>query len=141
MLMGARGERHAPDPSLTIIGMCISFIIMAIMTIRTSVAFDSATTSRWQRLAKRWGVSKSEALRRALEAAENPAGASGEPDFASMSLVEILDWFRDHPQPPISGGWGEDPHAELRAMRERDAEIEEERERAQASRTSSESAV
>ena len=37
---------------------------MAIMTIRTSVAFDPATVARWEKLSKRWGVSKSEALRR-----------------------------------------------------------------------------
>ncbi len=111
------------------------------MTIRTSVAFDPATVSRWQRLAQRWGVSKSEALRRALEAAEKQAGASSEPDFDSMSPVEILDWLRDHPRPPVPGGWGEDPHAELRAMRERDEEIEEERERARAARNPSRSAA
>jgi len=46
---------------------------MATMTIRTSVAFDPATVARWERLSKRWGVSKSEALRRALEAAETQA--------------------------------------------------------------------
>ena len=114
---------------------------MATMTIRTSVAFDPATVSRWQRLAKRWGVSKSEALRRALEAAENQATLGGEPDFDSMSPVEILDWLRDHPQPPVAGGWGDDPHAELRAMRERDAEMEEERERSRAAQKPSPSAV
>jgi len=43
---------------------------MATMTIRTTVAFDPATVARWERLTKRWGVSKSEALRRALERAE-----------------------------------------------------------------------
>lgn len=46
---------------------------MATMTIRTTVAFDPATVARWERLTKRWGVSKSEALRRALEVAEMPA--------------------------------------------------------------------
>lgn len=108
---------------------------MAIMTIRTSVAFDPVTVSRWERLAKRWKVSKSEALRRALEMAEAQSPAFDEPEFDSMSPKEILDWLRDHPQPPIPGGWGEDPHAELRSMREADAAIEEERERHRATHT------
>jgi len=114
---------------------------MAIMTIRTSVAFDPATVSRWQRLAKRWGVSKSEALRRALEAAENQATPGGGPDFDAMSPVGVLDWLRDHPQPPVVGGWGDDPHSELRAMRERDVKMEEERERSLAAQKPSPTGV
>lgn len=106
---------------------------MATMTIRTTVAFDPATVARWERLAKRWGVSKSEALRRALEAAaENEPNAppmTEEPDFSRMTPLEIMDWLRDHPSPPVPGGWGADPHRELREMREADALIEEERER------------
>ncbi len=111
---------------------------MAIMTIRTTVAFDPVTVSRWERLAKRWGVSKSEALRRALETAESSATpASLNPDFSLMSPLEIMDWLRDHPQPSVPGGWGDDPQAELREMRQRDAEIEEERERSRVSPTPS----
>ena len=99
------------------------------MTIRTTVAFDPATVARWERLTKRWGVSKSEALRRALEAAEAGGGESDPetPDFASMTPVEIMDWLRDHPMGPP--GWGEAYQKELREARDRDAEIEEERER------------
>ena len=104
---------------------------MATMTIRTTVAFDPATAARWERLAKRWGISKSETLRRALELSENtqPANASTTPDFSGMTPLQILDWLRQHPSPPVPGGWGDDPHRELREMRERDAEIEDERER------------
>jgi hypothetical protein len=111
--------------------MRILFSIMATMTIRTTVAFDPATVARWERLSKRWGVSKSEALRRALEAAEekDPARAMSsaeKPDFSKMSPIQIMDWLRDHPQVPP--GWGNAFRAELKAARQRDAEIEEERE-------------
>ncbi len=103
---------------------------MATMTIRTTVAFDPATVARWERLTKRWGVSKSEALRRALEAAEEkePARAvssAEKPDFSNMSPIQIMDWLRDHPQVPP--GWGNAFRAELKAARQRDAEIEAER--------------
>lgn len=111
---------------------------MAAMTIRTTVAFDPATVARWERLTKRWGVSKSEALRRALEAADagGPEGDPETPDFESMTPGEIMDWLRDHPMGPP--GWGEAFQKELREARDRDAEIEEEREqqrKAQAANT------
>jgi hypothetical protein len=99
---------------------------MDTMTIRTTVAFDPATAARLERLAKRWGVSKSETLRRALESAEKTSAASGVPDFKGMKPLEILDWLRDNPQRPA--GWGEDFRRILREARERDAIIEEERE-------------
>lgn len=103
---------------------------MATMTIRTTVAFDPASVARLERLASRWGVSKSETLRRALEDAEKAAAGDtgGEPDFQEMSPRQILEWIETNPLPPIPGGWGDDPHREIREMRERDALIEEERE-------------
>jgi hypothetical protein len=103
---------------------------MATMTIRTSVAFDPATAARLERLAKRWAVSKSETLRRALEKAEREAADEGAdtPDFTGMTPLQILDWLARNPSPKIPGGWGDDPHQELREMRELDAKIEEERE-------------
>ncbi len=105
---------------------------MATMTIRTTVAFDPATAARLERLARRWGVSKSEALRRALETVEMDSGGSrmGTPDFTQMTPLQIMDWLAANPQAPIPGAWGDDPHRELREMREHDAGIEEERERA-----------
>ena len=108
---------------------------MATMTIRTTVAFDPATAARLERLAKRWGISKSETMRRALEAAEaaenaGPSTAEIIPDFSAMTRRQLMDWLADNPQPPIPGGWGHDSQRELREMRERDAEIEDERERA-----------
>jgi hypothetical protein len=101
---------------------------MATMSVRTTVAFDPATAARLERLAKRWGVSKSETLRRALESAEKTSAASGVPDFKGMKPLEILDWLRENPRPRVPGGWGDNPHEELRQMREQDAMIEEERE-------------
>lgn len=109
---------------------------MATMTVRTTVAFDPATVARWERLAKRWGVSKSEALRRALETAEKtapvlPALAGASPltdeEIARMTPQEAFAWLQMHPQVPP--GWGESYRAELRAFREQDAELEEEKER------------
>jgi hypothetical protein len=79
---------------------------MATMTIRTTVAFDPATVARWERLTRRWGVSKSEALRRALEAAEAPllnrevktvgpsAAIPGQEEIAQMTTAEALAWLR-----------------------------------------------
>jgi predicted transcriptional regulator len=105
------------------------FLIMATMTIRTTVAFNPASAARLERLAMRWGVSKSETLRRALEKAEQEAPDEGiqPPDFSGMAPLEILDWLARNPSPGIPGGWGDDPHQELREMRELDAKIEEER--------------
>ncbi len=69
-------------------------------------------------------------MRRALESAENaqPAPADAPLDFTRMTPLQILGWLREHPSPPVPGGWGDDPHRELREMRELDAKIEEERE-------------
>jgi hypothetical protein len=107
---------------------------MATMTVRTSVAFDPATAVRLERLAKRWGVSKSETLRRALEMVEKDSRASGAEvlDFSQMSALQIMDWLAANPQTPIAGGWGDDPQRELRNMREHDAEIEIRRKRTRA---------
>jgi len=102
---------------------------MATMTIRTTVAFDPATVARWERLTKRWGTSKSETLRRALEAAEKEClspSSEQEPDFTGMSPLQIMDWLAVNPQVPP--GWGEEFRKELRAQREVDAEIEAARE-------------
>jgi len=104
---------------------------MATMTIRTTVAFDPATAARLERLAKRWGVSKSEALRRALEAAEKQtieapdSSDLSDEELARMTPLEIMEWLHAHPQVPP--GWGEEFRRELSAQRELDAEIEEER--------------
>jgi hypothetical protein len=108
---------------------------MASMTIRTTVAFDPATVARWERLARRWGVSKSEALRRALEAAETERPSPlmekdtlTENEISQMSPMEAFEWLSAHPQAPP--GWGQAYRAELAAQRDWDAQIEDERESA-----------
>ena len=103
---------------------------MATMTIRTTVAFDPATAARLERLAKRWGVSKSETLRRALEAAEKsqPISRQPTPEFSEMTPPQILDWLAANP--PIPPGWGKGFRADLREQRESDGRIEELREQA-----------
>lgn len=100
------------------------------MSIRTTVSFDPATVARLERLAKRWGVSKSETLRRALQKAEEAAVApsNGEPDFDQMSPLDAFDWLHGNPQ--FEAGWGSDPVRQLREARQRDVAIEEQRERA-----------
>jgi len=110
-------------------------LIMATMTIRTTVAFDPATVARWERLTKRWGTSKSETLRRALEVADKDISlATAEvPDFTGMTPLQIVDWLTAHPSPKVPGGWGSDSQRELREMRERDAALEEARERGRGS--------
>lgn len=72
---------------------------MATMTVRTRVAFDPATAARLERLAKRWGISKSETLRRALEAAEiaatTPSAGSSQPTLEEITVMthqDALDW-------------------------------------------------
>lgn len=99
---------------------------MAALTVRTTVAFDPVTAARLERLAKRWGVSKSETLRRALELSENAQPAAAAPDFSGMSPLQILDWLAANPQVPP--GWGENHRRELRRMREMDERLERERE-------------
>ena len=106
---------------------------MATMTIRTTVAFDPATVARWERLTQRWGTSKSETLRRALEAAdrEAPPSASDVASFTGMTPQEILQWIEATPLGPA--GSGEQWSAEIRAEREAEAARSEERATAGAS--------
>lgn len=99
------------------------------MTVRTTVAFDPATAARLERLAKRWGISKSETLRRALEAAER--SQARETDFAEeaiarMTPLEAFEWLQKNPILPP--GTGEKWRQELREQRQIDTQIEEERE-------------
>ena len=80
---------------------------MASMTLRTTVAFDPATVARWERLSKLWGVSKSEALRRALAAADQASAPVAPPapgdsrlpsrdQIERMSPRQALECLRTH---------------------------------------------
>jgi hypothetical protein len=98
------------------------------MTIRTTVAFDPATAQRLERLAKRWGLSKSETLRRALEAAERDLAMETRPksDFTKMTPAEALEWLHSHPTHPP--GTGDRWSREIRRQRAADA-VDEQRRR------------
>ena len=71
---------------------------MATMSIRATYAFDVATARRIEDLARRWGVSKSEALRRAVQqAAEAPPAAPATAldalqRVASLERRQATDW-------------------------------------------------
>jgi hypothetical protein len=93
------------------------------MTIRTTVAFDPPTAARLEWLAKRWGISKSETLRRTLRTAElqeleksAPPEESGVPDPETMTPSEILDWLECHPL--LSAEEGEHMRRERRRLRD-----------------------
>lgn len=99
------------------------------MTIRTTVAFDPVTVARWEKLTRRWGTSKSETLRRALEAADKDLASTtelDEPDFSRMTPEEIMNWLEAHPLLPegTGGQW----LAEILAEREAEAVRAAERE-------------
>lgn len=113
---------------------------MATMTIRTTVAFDPATVSRWDRLAKRWGTSKSETLRRALEEAERveskPAmkkGSKREPGFDQMTPLEIFEWMDQHPQ--LTAEEVKQWHSEVEQSKDDYADWSEKQQRAWSSST------
>ena len=97
------------------------------MTIRTTVAFDPATVARWERLTRRWGTTKSETLRRALEAADREvtSASADEAEFSSMTPLEILGWIESNPLVPA--GSGERWSAEVRAEREAESARSEQR--------------
>ena len=70
---------------------------MATMYIRSTFALDETTTRGLARLAEKWGVSKSEALRRAVARAEEQPGPGGEmtPREALLALKR---------KPPLTPG-------------------------------------
>jgi Ribbon-helix-helix protein, copG family len=102
-------------------------ISMAIMTIRTTVAFDPATAQRLERLAKLWGISKSETLRRALEAAEKNLSDDPRSNFSKMTPKEALEWLHTNPVHPP--GTGDQWSKEIRRQRITDASAEQKRQR------------
>jgi hypothetical protein len=58
---------------------------MATMTIRSTYALDTDTVKRLDDLAREWGVSKSEALRRAIREAD-----AGRPATARLDALDRL---------------------------------------------------
>lgn len=59
---------------------------MAAMTIRATYALDEATVRRLESLARHWDVSKSEALRRAIHAAD--AGLPAPSQIAALDSLQ-----------------------------------------------------
>jgi hypothetical protein len=66
---------------------------MASRTIRSTYAFDQDTVKRIKKLAQTWGVSNSEAIRRAVRESE----ANARNPFAGMTQLEILNYMQAHP--------------------------------------------
>jgi len=60
---------------------------MATQTIKTTYALDVDTVRALERMARRWGVSKSEALRRAIRAA---AAQAGEEEGGALKALDRL---------------------------------------------------
>jgi hypothetical protein len=56
------------------------------MTVRSTYALDPETIRRLEEVARRWGVSKSEALRRAIRS----AATSGTPERQKMESLKKL---------------------------------------------------
>jgi len=84
---------------------------MAITTIRSTYALDVETVRALERIAQRWQVSKSEALRRAIRAA-----ASEQPATARKAL-DALDGLQQslNLTPAKARAWTRQARAERRA--------------------------
>lgn len=83
---------------------------MAIPKIKATYSLDPATIQLLERVSRRWGVSKSEALRRAIQAsAALPAPADGR--------LDVLDRLQKATalSPTNAEKWARDAHAERRA--------------------------
>jgi len=83
---------------------------MAIPTIKSTYALDLETVSALERMAKRWKVSKSEALRRAIRA------AAGEPSGSRNEGLAALDEIQESLQltPRRARAWAERARSERR---------------------------
>lgn len=65
---------------------------MAITSIKTTYSLDTETVRMLESMARRWNVSKSEALRRAIRAAAGQAPPEGEEALRALdALQDILD--------------------------------------------------
>ena len=61
---------------------------MAIMTIRSTYALDAETVRTLEDVARRWGVSKSEALRRAIRTAAGQKDRAQNRSIAALSKLQ-----------------------------------------------------
>jgi ribbon-helix-helix CopG family protein len=88
---------------------------MATTTIRSTYAFDVETAHTLERIARRWNVSKSEALRRAIRA------AAAEERLGANEPLEALDRLQGRLKltPARAQAWIRRARAERRASAER----------------------
>ncbi len=90
--------------------MAIPLIYMARTTIKSTYALDPETVRRLDALARRWGVSKSEVLRRTIRAAAESAGTAGDAAAALERLQGLLGL-----DPAAGREWARRVRAERRA--------------------------
>src|SRR5690242_12604357 len=84
-------NRHEKRPKEVDAGdRMVSIYHMTYNLIRTSMALDGGTLRALDQLAKRWGVSKAEVMRRAVRRAKEEA----EREAAQPRPVEALDWLQ-----------------------------------------------
>jgi hypothetical protein len=84
---------------------------MARTSVKATYALDVATVQALERMAQRWAVSKSEALRRAIRAAaaaEAPGGSQGLDRLDRLQRVLALS-------PEKAAAWAREVRAERRA--------------------------
>jgi hypothetical protein len=89
---------------------------MAMTTVRSTYALDLETVRTLGQIARRWGVSKSEALRRAIRAAAKlPVAETG------TTAIEALDKLQEalNLSPAQASAWARRVHSERRASSQR----------------------
>ncbi len=88
------------------------FMSMATSVIKTTYALDLETVRALEELARRWDVSKSEALRRAIRASASPAHAA-----APAEPIRALDRLQEAVRlaPRDAARWSASVRAERRA--------------------------
>jgi hypothetical protein len=86
---------------------------MAIPKIKATYSLDAATIRLLERVARRWGVSKSEALRRAIR-----ASAAGDESDDATAALDRLQRSADLTA-SAAAGWARHVRAERRAGRKR----------------------
>lgn len=85
---------------------------MATLTVKATYSLDPGTVSRLEELARHWGVSKSEALRRAIRAA-TPGG--GPDDAGPLAALEMLQRTAGL-SPSSVRAWADEVRRERRAV-------------------------
>jgi hypothetical protein len=81
---------RATGPGLTVVMVWPYHAGMATQTIKTTYALDVETVRTLERVARRWGVSRSEALRRAIRVAARDTGPASDAIVALDALQRSL---------------------------------------------------